>query len=149
MQLRESSFEILPATCAEHHISAKHYFRCNKGDVVVKVAGNLDDVKTDTQCVKTKLISLPQVMGDMGVLRMTSPMHRHVIYSAQFCDAIDMVVVAVGAQDGMQLQAQSGKEIQHGLCLSRIDHDSGAVVVDGPDVIILQSGDGGDFEHEG
>lgn len=148
MQLREGSFEIPSATRAEHHISAKHDFRRDECEVVIKVARYLDDVKNDTQCVKVELVSFAQVMSDMRIFRMASPVHRHVIYSAKFFDAADVVMVAVGTQDAVQLQPAHGKKIQHGLCLSRINHRSGTVVVDGPDVVILQSGNGGDFEHE-
>ncbi len=35
---------------------------------------------------------------------MASPIHRHVIYSAQFRDATDVVEVAMGTQDRFQLQ---------------------------------------------
>ena len=61
---------------------------------------------------------------------MASPMHRHVIYSAQFVDAVDMVVVAVGAQDGIQLQAVFTQKIQHGRGFARIDHDGVAFTLE-------------------
>ena len=58
-----------------------------------------------------------------------------------------MVVVAVGTQDRSQLQLVRFHEPQHWPCLAGIDHDSMAIVVDGPYVVILQGRDGGDIQH--
>ncbi len=78
---------------------------------------------------------------------MSSPIHRHVVYSAQFCDAADVVMVAVGAQDRVQFQVVRRQKCQHRLGFAGIHHDSTLVVVDGPDVVVLQCGDGGNVKH--
>jgi hypothetical protein len=78
---------------------------------------------------------------------MSPPIHRHVVYFAQFCDAADVVVVAMGAQYRFQFQAARIEEGQYWRSFARIDHGSMAVIVYGPDVIVLQGGDGGDVEH--
>jgi hypothetical protein len=69
-------------------------------------------------------------MGNMGILWMASPMHRHVIYSAQFFDAVNMVVMAVGAQDGIQLQAVFMQKFQHGRGFARIYRDGVAFMLE-------------------
>ena len=75
---------------------------------------------------------------------MPSPMHRHVIYSAQFFDAVDVVVVAMGTQDRIQLQAVGLQIIQYRRCFARIDHDGMMSMLEQPDVVILQCRDAGD-----
>jgi SAM-dependent methyltransferase len=75
-------------------------------------------------------------------------MHRHVIYSAQFFDAIDVVVVAVGAEYRVQLQAVRMQETQDWRGLARIDDDGMISAPEQPDVIVLQSGDGNDVQHD-
>ncbi len=45
MQLCQSSFEILAAARAKHHISAKQHLRRDECNVIVEVAGNFDDIE--------------------------------------------------------------------------------------------------------
>ena len=147
VQLRRRPLEVPAAARAEQHVAAEQYSRRDERDVIVKVAGDLDDVECDAGRGQLELVAFAQLIGDMRIVRMSPPIHRHVVYFAQSCDAADVVGVAMGAQDGVQMQAVCIQEGQHRRSIARIDHGGMPVVVDGPDVIVLQGGDGGDVDH--
>jgi len=147
VQLGKAALEIPAATTAEQYIAAEQYFRREICDVIVEVAGNLDDVEFDAERLEFELISFTQVMCDVRVVGMSPPIYRDVVYFAQFRDASDVIGVAVGAQDGIQLQAAGVQELQHGRGFAGVDHGSMLAFVDGPDVIVLKRGDGGNIEH--
>ena len=144
--MREGSFEVSAAACAEQHVAAKQDAGCDVGEVVVQVAGGFDDVEHDTEGLKLELAAFAQVMGDVRIAGMSPPIHRHVVYFAQCCDAAGVVGMAVGAQDRLELQAVCIQECQYRLGFAGIDHGGMAVVVDDPDVVVLQGRDGGDFK---
>ena len=79
---------------------------------------------------------------------MASPVHRHVIYSAQFFDAVDVVVVAMGTQDRLQTQAVGMQEIKHRRGFAGVDRNGMAFLLEQPDVVVLQGRDGGDGQHD-
>lgn len=78
---------------------------------------------------------------------MSAPIYRHVVYSAQICDAAGMVVVAVGAQDRGQFELSGGKKCQYGSRIAGIDHDGGTVTMKYPDVVVGERGNRGNFVH--
>ena len=147
VQLREAAFEIPAATATEQHVAAEQYFRGEICDVVVEVAGNFEDGEHDAERVELEAIAFAQVIGDVRVVGMSPPIHRHVVYFAQSRDAADVVGVAVGAQNGIQLQAVRIQESQHWSGFAGINHGSMLAVVYDPDVVVLQCGNGGDVEH--
>jgi hypothetical protein len=55
--------------------------------------------------------------------------------------------VSVGAQDRIGLQAARIQECQHRRSFPGIDYDCTIIIVDNPDVIILQGGNSGDFKQ--
>ena len=147
MQLRGRAFEIPAAACAEQHIAAKQNAGCDEGEVVVEVAGDFEDVEIDAGRVEFEPVAFAQIVADTRIAGMSPPIHRHVVYFAQSGDAAGVVGVAVGAQDGIQPQAVRIEECQHRRGLAGIDHGGMLAVVDRPDVVVLQGGDGGDVEH--
>jgi SAM-dependent methyltransferase len=147
VQLRRCPLEVPAATRAEQHVAAEQYPRADKADVVVDVAGDLDDIEFDAQRLQLEFAAFVQVMGDMRSVRMSPPMHRHVVYFAQSCDAANVVVVAMCAQDGIQLQSALVQEGQHRRGLARIDYHGTVVVVDGPYVVVLQGGNRSNVVH--
>ena len=146
MKLRGGSLEVPATARAKQHVATEQGVRCDESDVIVEMAGYLDDVESDCGFGQHELGSLAQVIGDVRIVRMSPPVHRHVVYFTQFCDAADVVVVAMGAQDRIQLQSPRIKKVQHRSSFTRIDHGGVAIVVYGPDVVVLQGGDGGDFD---
>jgi len=78
---------------------------------------------------------------------MASSVYRYVVYFAQFRDAAGVVGVAVGAQNGVQPESVRIEEGQRRRSLAGIDHGGISIVVDRPDVIVAQGGDGGNVEH--
>ncbi len=147
-QLRKRSLEIPATAGAKHDISAEHRSPGDEGDVIVEVPGYLNDLKRDVQHIKAQVVALTQVMGNMRIVRMFPPIHRHVIYSAQFLDAIDVVMVAVCAQDRIQLQTVLLQEIKHRRGFTRIDCNGMVLALEQPDVIVQQGRDGGDGQHD-
>ena len=146
VQLCERSFEIPAAARAKQHVAAEHHSRCDKGDVVVEVAGNFYDVEGDGGRGQLELVALAHIIGDMRIVRMSPPIHRHVVYFAQFCDAADMVSVAMGTQDSTQLQVICLQEGKYRLGFAWINHRSMLAVMNHPDIVVLQGGDGADFK---
>ena len=145
-QLFRSAFEVPAAACSEQHVAAEQYSRRDKRNMVVDVSGNFDDVELDSESIQLESVALAQVIGDMRIIRMSPPVHRHVVYFAQFCDTADVVGVAMSTQDGIQLQAAFTQEGQHGLGFAGIHHHSSMVAVDGPDIVVLQGGNSGDLK---
>jgi SAM-dependent methyltransferase len=86
-------------------------------------------------------------MSYMRVIRMSSPVHRHVIYFAQFINAVDVVMMAMSTQDGIETQLVRLQEIQHWRSLARIDCNGMAFMLKQPDIVILQGRDGIDDQH--
>ena len=86
-------------------------------------------------------------MGDVGIAGMSPPAHRYVVYFAQFSDATGVVGMAVSAQDRVELQVACIQEGQNGVSFAGIDHGGVAVVVDGPDVVVVQGRDCNNFKH--
>jgi len=147
VQLRGAALEIPAAARAEQHIAAEQCFRGKISDVVVEMAGNLEDGELDLERSQSEAVALAQIISDVRVVRMSPTIHRDVVYFAQLLDAADVIAVAVGAQDDIQLQAVGLQILQHGRCFAGVDHDSILAVVDSPNVIVLQRGDGGNVEH--
>jgi hypothetical protein len=147
VQLCRRSFKVSAAACAEQHVSAEQDAGCDKCDVVVDMPGNLDDVELGAKSLQLEVVTLAQFIGDERIVRMSPPIYRHVVYFAQFCDAADVVAVAVSTQDRIQFKAALIQKGQHWRRFAWIDHDSVAVVVESPDVIVLKSGDGCNVEH--
>src|SRR5450759_683159 len=147
VQLRRCPFKVPAAACAEQHVAAEQNIRCDERDVIIEVAGNLDDVEHNAGRGQLESVAFAQIVSDVRIVGMSPPIHRHVVYFAQFCDAADVVVVAMGAQDCVQFQAARMQEGQYRRSFARIDHGSMLVVVDGPDVVVLQGGDSSDFKY--
>ena len=80
---------------------------------------------------------------------MSSPIHRHVIYFAQFFDAIHVIVVAVGTQNCIKMQLVRPQESQYRCSLARIHRNGMVFMPEQPDVIVLQGRDGIDGQHDG
>ena len=152
VQLGQRTFKISAATRAKQHIAAEQNFRygvgCKVGDVVVEVSGNGNDVKRQSERVQVYSFTVTQIMADVRIVFMPSSIHRRVVYCAQLGDAADMVVVTMGAENGGQSQFPFSQEFQYGHRCTGIHHNGLAVVVYGPDVVVLQGGDSGNFEHK-
>jgi hypothetical protein len=147
VQLCRCPFEVPAAACAEQHVAAEQNIRCDEADVIVKVAGDLDDAELYAGRGQLESVTFAQIVGDVRIVGMSPPIHRHVVYFAQFCNTADMVIVAMGAQDSVQLQVVRMQEAQYRRSFARVDHGSMPVVVDGPDVVVLQGWDSGDFKY--
>lgn len=113
--------------------------------MIVEMAGNFDDVECDGGRSQLEPVALAQIIGDVRIVGMSPPIHRHVVYFAQFCDAADVVMVAMGAQNRAQLQLVRIQEGQNRPGFAGVDHGSVQAVMDRPDVVVLQGGDGADF----
>ena len=135
--MRERAFKVPAAACAEQHIATKQDAGCEVGEMVVEVAGNFENVEINTECIQFDLTAFAQVMADKRIAGMAPPIHRHVVYFAQFRDAAGMVGVAVGTQNRIQLQAACIQERKNRRGLARVDHGGILVMVDRPDVIVL------------
>ena len=149
MELFRCAFKIAPAAGTEHDVAAKHGVRRDIGKVIADMSRHFPDAEFDGGCGQQQLIVLAQGMRDVRILRMAASVHRHVIYFAQFGDAADVVVMTVGAQDGAEAQSGAAQEIEHRGGFARIDDGDMGVIMDRPDVVVLQGGDGGDVQHDG
>jgi len=149
MELFQRAFKIAAAAGTEHYIAAKHGARRDIGKVILDMSRHFPDAEFDSVSGQHQLIVLAQGMRDVRILRMAASVHRHVIYFAQFGDATDVVVMTVSAQDGVEAQTAALQEIEHRGGFARIDDGDMGVIVDRPDVIVLQGGDGGDVQHDG
>ena len=67
----------------------------------------------------------------------------------KFFDTTLMVVMMVGDQDGLELQMQRLEPGDYRRGVARIDHGSSSVTDQQPDVVVLERGNGQDFEHAG
>ena len=56
----------------------------------------------------------------------------------QFGDAVDVVVMMVGDENGDQRPTAGLQAVQHRLRLAGIDHHEGGAGTDAPDVVVLQ-----------
>ncbi len=148
VQVGQCAFLVVAATRSEHDVPAEYGIWCDEDDVILKVPRCLDDVKSNVRRFKCQHIPLAQIIGDVRIARMASPIHWHVIYSAQFCDAADVVVMAVGAQDRRQFQACGVQKSQDRRSFSWIDDGDMRLIVDGPDVVVAQGGNGSDVQHD-
>jgi len=149
MELFQRAFKIAAAAGTKHDVAAKYGARRDVCEVISDMSRYFPDAKFDGGCGQQQLIVLAQGMCDVRILRMAASVHRHVIYFAQFGDAADVVVMTVGAQDGAKPQSGAAQEIEHRGGFARIDDGDMGVIVDRPDVVVLQGGDGGDVQHDG
>lgn len=78
---------------------------------------------------------------------MSTPVHRDIVYFTQFCDASGMVGMAVGAEDGIELQVMGIKKCLHRRSICRVDNRGMTVVVNSPYIVILKCGDCGNAGH--
>ena len=154
-QLRGRTFEVPAAACAEQRIAAKQDARDevgrDEGEVIVEVAGDFEDIECDAcpdiKRVEFEPVAFAQVVADKRIAGVLPSVYRHVVYFTQFCDAANVVGMAVGAQDDFQLQAARLEECHHRRGFAGIDHGGILVIVDRPDVIVPQGGDGGDVKE--
>ena len=91
------------------------------------------------------MIPFLQVVGNVRIFRMMPSVHRHVVYFAQFSNSTDVIMVAMGAQDGLELQFMFAEESQHRCCFAGINYGGLDAIMDGPDVVVIQGRDGCDF----
>ena len=147
--MRKCAFKVAAATRTEQHIAAEQDIRREIGKMVIEMAGDFHDVQYQAECIDPDLICFMQIMGNMRVAGMPPPIHRYAVYFAQFGYAADMIGMAVGAQNRIELQVVRIEEFQCGRRFAGIDQGGMPVVVDGPDVVVAQGGNGGNVEHGG
>ena len=120
----------------------------HEGDMVVEMAGDIHDIESQIELFQSDALTFMYIVCDVRIVFVPSSEHWHVVYCAQFCDTADMVMMTMRAENAVQGQAMFGKKSQHGRGFAGIHHNGMSVVVYGPDVVVLEGGDGGDVEHD-
>ena len=142
VHLRRGSLEQATAAGGEEGIAAKNEVRADIGEVPAGVAGDLPGVELQAELGNFHRLALAQPMGEAGDVLGGRSVHGNVVVGAQCRHAAGVVGVMVRDEDGGQAQAAGDERRAHRGGLGRVDHHGVAAIVQQPDIVIAQSGDG-------
>lgn len=146
MHLLGAALEQAPTAASKQGVTGKQ-MRCHqKGNVVQRVTGGGEDDSFCPQTGQRQCGAICHCMGNAVNGLITRPIHWDGMRRGQRLKAADVVTVMVGNQQRSQGQRLcSQKFLNHGR-ITGIDDDAVAVIMQRPDVVVIEGGQRGDLK---
>jgi len=140
VHLVRAAFEEAPAPPREQCVAREQHAGTDEGDAAEGVAGYGQDLEFHVDLRDDDRVAVPYAVGDPGDILRGRPVNRQPVAVGQGRDAIDMVTMVMGDQNGRRPERVGRQEIEHRLRFPGVHDDSPSLVGVGgdPDVIVAQ-----------
>lgn len=147
VELLGSPFEQPSAASGKQGIAAKKQVFAVVGDMIQRVAGDLQHLEIRETGGGRNVIALAQCPVDAADMPAGGSENRDPVGLLEGGNPAHMIGMVVGDENGGQLQPLRGKPTLHGGGLAGVDHHGPIVHAQGPDVIVAESGEGRYRQH--